>query len=69
MTDAKQIAYTAQRAAFASAEAEYDADLEIAGPDRPAIHAATAKYEAALATARAAYNHVVFPGVFGFGED
>jgi hypothetical protein len=43
------------RAAYDAAEAQYDMDLDVAGTDRPAIHAATAKYEAALDAARKAH--------------
>lgn len=47
--EAYQAAWVAQETAFAAAKAEYDTDLKIAGYDCAAIHAATAKYHAALA--------------------
>lgn len=62
---AKQAAHDARNAAYAAAEAIYDADLSaVERSDRAGVHAVTAKYEAALAKARADYNAVMFPGVF-----
>lgn len=60
----KQDAYNTLKLASVAAAAAYDVALDIAGNDREAVYAATARYEVALAAARRAYNDVMFPGVF-----